>query len=339
MSVIGLCGFNGLSAEYDDLTLSLGAVAYDTVVPNTSTTSSILPATTSLEGQIPWQGAATGEFWVHCHILRGINDGQNDANRVGWASGAAVLGWVSMEDATLAWTISIGGVVTVTSASTATIGAWHSLLIHVRLDAVTGFVRLYVDGELGTPVSAFTGNTDPTAAATADRFYLSLHGGTTSRLANLVALDPLDASGIVDESALLSVAVKGLSPTADGSYSEWTPDVGAVGYTQIDEAPPDDSDFVEASAVGQRSTFDMTSVGSPSTVLAAKWCSRIRRQVAGAGVQVQTTRRLASTDYDEGAVSAPVEGFVFEVWDQKPGGGGWTVSDLDATEFGIVSAT
>ncbi|GAF72378.1 unnamed protein product, partial [marine sediment metagenome] len=97
MSIIGLCGFNGLSAGYDDLTVSLGAVAYDTAVPNVNTSSSVLPAVTSLAGGIPWQGAATGEFWLHGHILRGINDGNNALNRIGWASGGTALGWASME--------------------------------------------------------------------------------------------------------------------------------------------------------------------------------------------------------------------------------------------------
>jgi hypothetical protein len=80
-------------------------------------------------------------------------------------------------------------------------------------------------------------------------------------------------------------------------------------------------------------------VGTPSAVLAAKWCSRIRRQGTVAGTQVQITRRLAATDYDEAAVAAPGEGYVFDVWDQKPGGGDWTAADLDGTEFGVVSVT
>lgn len=340
MSVIGLCGFNGLSAEYDDITVSAGSVSYDTVIPNASTTSSIYPGGgAALEARVPWQGAATDEFWIHAHIQRGTNDTFNDGNRVGWASGATVLGWASIEDSTLAWTLFVNGSVVDTSASTASIGTWHSLLIHVKLDAAAGFVRLYADGNLGTPVASFTGNTDPTAAATADRFYLRLQGGTNARLANLVAMDPTDATGVVDENKLLNLGIKGLAPDADGTYSAWTPDTGVVGYTQIDEAPPDDADFVEASAVGQRSTFSMSTVGTPSSVLAAKWCSRIRRQGTVAGSQVQITRRLSATDYDEAAVAAPGAGYVFDLWDQKPGGGDWTASDLDSTEFGVVSAT
>lgn len=339
MSVIGMCGFNGLSAEYDGITVSSGAVAYSTTVPNVSTSRSLEPSATTVEGRVGWQGAATDEFWLHAHLQRGTNDTTNDGNRVGWSSGATVLGWASLEDSTLAWTIVVNGAVVDTSASTASIGTWHSLLIHVKLDAAVGFVRVYVDGDLGTAVAEFNGNTDPTAAGTADSFYLRLQGSSGTRLANLVAMDPTDATGVVDENKLLNVGIKGLAPDADGTYSAWTPDTGVVGYTQIDEAPPDDADFVEASAVGQRSTFSMSTVGTPSSVVAAKWCSRIRRQGTVAGTQVQITRRLAATDYDEAAVAAPGAGFVFDLWDEKPGGGDWTAADIDATEFGVLSAT
>jgi hypothetical protein len=63
------------------------------------------------------------------------------------------------------------------------------------------------------------------------------------------------------------------------------------------------------------------------------------RTGSDAGVNVILRRRQASVDEDEVAVAAPGAGQVSKMWNEKVGGGGWTPTDLDATEFGVVSET
>lgn len=342
MSIIGLCGFGGKSLGYDNITLVSGNFVWGTTpVPNSSTSGVIRASssTTPAVGRIPWEGAATDEFWLHAHMYKNANNVRNDQHRIGWANGSTTLGWVSLQDSTLEWQIIINGSVQATSSGeAASILVWHSVLVHVVMASSGGTVDVYVDGDLGTAVVSFTGNTDPTTATNADGFYFSC-AENTSYMANLVAMDPTDATGITDENQLLNVGVTALAPDADGNYTAWAPDTGSTRYTQIDEAPANDSDYVQATATSQRVTFSMASVGTPAVVLAAKWCSRMTRTGTDAGANVSVTRRLSSTDYDEASVAAPGAGYVYELWDQKPGGGNWTATDIDNTEFGVLSVT
>jgi hypothetical protein len=216
---------------------------------------------------------------------------------------------------------------------------WTSLVIHVTMHATTGEVEVFMNGNLTTPVVTFTGNTDPTAATDADGFY----GGIDRNgdyIANFVCLDATDATGIVDTAVLKRVGITNLAPTGDGNYTAWTPDSGGTGYTQIDEAPPSDADYVEATATAQRTTFTFPASGIDGNLLAARWCSRVTRSGSDAGVNLQVSRRYDSTDYDDATVAAPLSGYVFQTWDQRPDGADdWTAAILDGTEFGMESIT
>ena len=343
MSIIGLCGFGGKSLGYDNITLISGNFLWNsTPVPNSST-SGVLRASSSTTpgfGRIPWEGAATDEFWLHAHFFKNANNARNDQLRIGWANGSTDLGWVSLQDTTLEWQIIIDGTVEATSSGeAASIQTWYSVLVHVVMATPTGgSVDVYIDGDLATAVVSFSGDTDPNSDTNADAFYFGV-SENSSYIANLVAMDPTDATGITDENQLLNVGITNVAPDADVNYTAWSPDTGGTGYTQIDEAPASDSDYVQATATSQRATFSMASVGSPAVVLAAKWCSRMTRTGTDAGANVSVTRRLSSTDYDETAVAAPGAGYVYELWDQKPGGGNWTATDIDNTEFGVLSVT
>lgn len=338
MSIRGMMGFGGLAVAYDNMVVSAGAFTWQTSpVPNAKTSQSIKGNVSTFTA--PWEGAASSEFWLHAHMYPGTNDSNNDSFEFGWANGSTALGWITFQDTTNRVRIFVNGSGVATAAGDAlTTAAWATVHVHVTLNGTTGEIHVYLDGNLDTPVVSFTGNTDPTAAGTADAFHCRLFR-VGDHIANFVAMDPTDATGIVLPAQLKNIGITNLAPTGDGNYSAWTPDSGGTGYTQVDEAPPSDADYVEATAVAQRSTFTFDTIGTVPSVLAARWASRITRSGTDAGSNLQVSRRYASTDYDEATVAAPTDGYVFETWDQKPGGGNWTGIDLDATEFGLESVT
>ena len=337
MSVIGMSGFGGRTVDADRITQVNGTILWDTSnVPNAGTAVA-LRATFNSECYIPFDSSAS-EFWVHYHVRPSTNNTTNDTLVLGWGNAGSLLGAISFEDSTLRVTIQINGSVVATSTTfSPSVANWVSLHAKVVLDAVTGSVDVYASGDLTTPVVSFSGNTDPTAATNANEFHFDIRAN--DRIANLIAMDPTDATGITDPQQLISPSIRVLVPTADGNYTDWSPSTGATGYNLIDELPPSDSDYVEATAVSQASTFTHTSVGTVGNVTAVRHSVRVLRTGTGAGSQITIRRRAASTDYDETAVAAPGAGFVSTLWDQKPGGGNWSATDLDATEFGFVSTT
>ena len=342
MSIIGMSGFGGLVLADDEITLITGALSYSTDTPNANTDRALShgSAIAQSRAHIPWT-VAKSHFWYHYHFKNFDNNTSNDQHVLGYGNGGVLLGGVSFEDSTNKLTIQINGVVVATSIVVATLATWVSIHVEVTLDAATGTVDVYKDGDLTTPVVSFgPGNTDPTAAGTADQFFFHMRQ-LSSRIANLIAMDPDDATGIVDANEFANPQIAVYVPDADSvTYAAWTPDSGAVGYTQIDERPSNPADYVEATAIGQASTFShQPSLGVASVVTAVKWSGQMTRTGTDAGVNVIVRRRQGVSDVDEAAVAAPGSGMVSFLWDEKVGGGNWSPTDLDATEFGVVSET
>lgn len=343
MSICGLMGFGGLTLVDDEISIIVGALSYDLDTPNAETDRSLEHATAIglTRAWAPWNGGAKAHFWIHYHFKNNANNVANDLHVLGWGDNGTLLGGVSFQNSTNLVTIQVNGAVVATSATAININVWESLHAEVTLvNGGGGQIDVYRSGDLATPIVSFTGNTDPTGAVAADSFHWHLRQ-FNCRIANLVAMDPDDATGIVDANDFSNPAIGVRVPTADSpTYAAWTPDSGGIGYTQIDERPSSDSDYVEATAVGQASTFTHDPVvGIANTVQAVKWSGRITRTGSDAGVNVSIRRRQSATDDDEAAVAAPGAGQVSHLWDEKVGGGSWTPVDLDATEFGVLSVT
>lgn len=342
MSICGLYGFGGLSLADDQIAALWGPTSYDLDTPNAETDRSLEhgSAVSTSSAWAPWQGSGKTHFWIHYHFKNPANGTLNNLHVLGWGKSGTLLGGISFVNSTNMVTIQVNGAVVATGLTAITLDTWESLHAEVTLvNGGGGQIDVYRSGDLTTPIVSFTGNTDPTGATTADSFQWVLRQ-FYCRIANLVAMDPDDATGIVDANDFSNPAIGVRVPTADGTYSAWTPDFGGTGYTQIDERPSSDSDYVEATAVAQASTFTHDPVvGIANTVQAVKWSGRITRTGSDAGVNLSIRRRQSSTDDDESAVAAPGAGQVSHLWDEKVGGGSWTPTDLDATEFGVLSVT
>jgi hypothetical protein len=57
-------------------------------------------------------------------------------------------------------------------------------------------------------------------------------------------------------------------PDADTGFADWLPSTGTVGYQMIDEAPPNDADYITAPLAGNISEFGMQPIGIATTDIA-----------------------------------------------------------------------
>ena len=342
MSIIGQLGFGGLRIADDEIIVAAGTTpTYTTDTPNANTDRALNHASAigTHSARHAWT-AAKSEFWLHYHFKNPANNTSNDLHVLGYGKSGTLLGGVSFEDSTNNITIQVDGVVVATSATPIASATWESIHIHVIMASPSGTFDVYKNGNLVTPVLSFSGNTDPNTDVTADEFYWTMRQ-LSSRIANLIAMDPNDATGTVDANDFSNPQIAVFVPDADSvTYAEWAPDSGSVGFSRINERPSSDPDYVEATAVGERSTFSHEPAsGIASVVTNVKWSGRMTRTGSDAGVNVILRRRHSATDYDESAVPAPGAGQVSKMWNEQGAGGAWTPTVLDATEFGVVSET
>jgi hypothetical protein len=107
----------------------------------------------------------------------------------------------------------------------------------------------------------------------------------------------------------------------------------------VNEHPPDgDTSYVSDNAIGDKDTFAVTTIAGGS-IRGVQTNLYARKEDAGFR-QVAPIIRVASTDYQgtsETLTTSYVDGT--QLYDQNPGTSTtWTVSDINAAEFGMVVA-
>ena len=177
------------------------------------------------------------------------------------------------------------------------------------------------------------------AAASVNRFRI---GGWND--ANLVTcrwddLYFLDDQGSTNNTFLGDVRVEALFPNGNGNTSNLvgSDSNSTDNYLLVDEATSnDDTDYVESSTVGDKDTYAYTNLTPTSgTVYAVRPVLVARKSDAGAR-SVCSVARLSGTEVDSANASLSQSyQNLSDIRETKPGGGAWSVSDVNSAEFGM----
>lgn len=125
-------------------------------------------------------------------------------------------------------------------------------------------------------------------------------------------------------------------PTAEGNSAVWTPSAGTDNSANVDESTAnDDTDYNSSGTPGDKDTFVMEDLVSTSgTVQAVQEVVRVRKDDAGAR-SIVTVARLSATEVDSAVVTVNTTyGYARDARTTKPGGGTWTISDVNSSEHG-----
>jgi len=133
--------------------------------------------------------------------------------------------------------------------------------------------------------------------------------------------------------------VESLLPNGNGNTSNFDGSDGnsTDNYLLVDEATPDDdTTYVQSPDVGDKDTYAYGNlVTTAGTVYGVQILPHMRKTEAGFRTVVGVAR-LAGTEVDGSALSL-ADSYLYyrDIRETKPGGGGWTVSDVNSAEFGI----
>lgn len=136
------------------------------------------------------------------------------------------------------------------------------------------------------------------------------------------------------------VKIEALSPDGAGNYTGFTPNTGA-NWQAVDDGTTIDSDttYVEATSTGVRDSYSFanTTLGSVDAVQAF-----VTARYDVSPLSLSTFLRRSATDND-GSPDIPAGGYASAaptIWETDPvAAGPWTVSNFNATEFGLVTST
>ena len=220
---------------------------------------------------------------------------------------------------------------------------FYFIEVKVTISDASGVVVVKVNGV--TDINLSSQDTRNGGNATADSITLS-GGGQNNNFA-VFSYDDLyicDTSGGSPTNDFLGdVRVEALLPNGNGNSSQL---VGSDGnstdnYLLVDESTPNsDTDYVESSTVNDKDTYAFGNMTSTSgTVYGVQVLPFAKKTDAGTR-SIKSVARLSATEADS-ADKTLTSAYLYlpDIRETKPGGGSWSISDVNSAEFGVkVSA-
>jgi hypothetical protein len=208
----------------------------------------------------------------------------------------------------------------------------------VTIDDSTGVVVVKVN-EI-TDINLSSQDTRNAGNASVDRIRpqtTSWVSGAASFFDDLVIWDT--TGGAPTNDFLGDIRVEALFPNGNGNSSQWVGNDGnsTDNYLLVDEtAPNSDTDYVESSTVGNKDTYAYGNLTpTTGTVYGVQINPFAKKTDAGARSIVSVARHSGSETDGPVKTLNSTYGYLPDIRETKPGGGAWSISDINAAEFGI----
>lgn len=213
---------------------------------------------------------------------------------------------------------------------------WAYVELKYVIDNTNGYMELRVNG---IPATTYSGDTQYQAVNYANRpIWLHNNAGVGLYWDDLYVCDGQGSAPTND--FLGDVRVQALMPNGNGNSSQFVGNDGnsVDNYLLVDEssAPNSDTDYVESQTVGQKDTYTFQDPSvTAGTVFGVQVLPYARKTDAGAR-NICTVARLSGTEQDSAdkALQASYS-YLPDIRETKPGGGTWSVADVQNAEFGV----
>jgi hypothetical protein len=230
-----------------------------------------------------------------------------------------------------------------TTLGTGTTVLTPSVFYYIELKATinnsTGSAVLRINGTTELNLSGI--DTQNTANATVDT--LQLGGGLNEGGVFNMDFDDLYVSDTTGSSPtndfLGDTRIEAIFPNGNGNSSQLvgSDSNSTDNYLLVDEtAPNSDTDYVESSTVGDKDTYAMGNLTSTTgTVYGVQVMPYAKKTDAGVR-SIVSVARLSSTEVDSAAKTlSTTYAYLPDIREAKPGGGAWSISDVNSAEFGV----
>jgi hypothetical protein len=276
------------------------------------------PNITLAMGFLMGSGAAS---WGTVRDIGELRIGGVPALRVRWTTASRTLSVIKASDS---------------SALCTTVDAfientWYLLELRV-VRGVTGSVQLRMDGLVVASATGIDTTDGQGGNWSAVRFMSNDpdSNGSTGRQHQLSEYAVVEGLGAGD------IRVLTTRPATQGFHNDFVASSGVNKPTLIDNVPSNPSEFVSASAGGERDSYTFsTQPESPTRtrVLAVEAVGLAQSD----GLDLKLSARRGTTDYD-GVTHVAPSGVVRQRWDQDPStAASWTLSNVAGSQWGVVA--
>lgn len=221
---------------------------------------------------------------------------------------------------------------------------WVGIEVWVEISDSVGVAKMWVNGATSPQVN-FSGDTRNAGTGNVQeiRVFDTAGSGKEDRIDDFVVYDDQGSSN--NTAPLGDLRVVTLRPNGNGNSSVLTGSDGNTtdNYLLVDDPSSgthdSDTTYVESSTVGDKDTYAMSDTGiSSGSVLAVRGVLVAKKTDAGTRTIVPVYR-LSGTEVDGSTLtltsSYALGAQAQDVQETKPGGGAWSLSDVDSAEFGV----
>lgn len=238
-----------------------------------------------------------------------------------------------------------GGTVLGTSSESLSDNTWYYIEIKVTIgDAGVGSFTVRLNGVPMTNLNAVSADTRNGATGICNRVnfnHPANNGSVTQDRDDVYVCNDVDSgiTGAPNNDFLGDIRVQARFPNGNGNSSQLVgSDADSTdNYLLVDEATPDDdTTYVESATPGDKDTYTFEDLApGTGTVYGVNILPCVRKTDAGSR-SIKTISRLSATEED-GPERAVLDNYSY-LWDVRngdPGGGQWTVTDVNGAEFGV----
>lgn len=223
--------------------------------------------------------------------------------------------------------VYIGSTLFGSSIGIVPLNTWTYIEFNIKASNTVGIINIKING---TEDSNWT-NIDTLSSGTLESFEsLRL---STGCLSGKVSFDDI----YIDNSTFHGdCKVELLLPNGAGNYTQFTPSTGS-NYTCVDEAVPNDADYVEDSVVGDKDSYNFEALSSDNIIEGVQLNIRAEKTDAGSK-EIRGFTRINSTDYNGNTLALSNTSYLYnkKIWEVNPNTStAWTKTTIDAAEFGV----
>lgn len=228
-----------------------------------------------------------------------------------------------------------------TSTLALTSGTFYYIELKATIHPSAGTVEVRVNGDVWLSLTGQ--NTRASANSWVNSIRLGVDNNANASASTTIYDDlyVADTSGSANNDFLGDSRVDTLYPSADGTYTAFTPSTGTSHYACVDETLLDATDYVSASTSGNKDSYAFTDLSNSTVIYGVQVNNACYKDDAGART-VANLVRSGSTDAQSSAsglaTSSPV--YKVSVHETDPAtSAAWTESGVNAAEFGTVVAS
>lgn len=220
------------------------------------------------------------------------------------------------------------------------LGTWYFIEFKVTIHNSTGVAEVRINGDVHPELTLSGVDTQNSGNATADRLRLAgVNTFFTSTDYKMDDLYVLDGTGSSPSNTYLGdVRIEMLLPDGNGNSSQFLgSDANSTdNYLLVDDATPDsDTTYVESDTVSEKDTYTYADMDTSAGTVYGIQVVPMAKKTDASSRKFKPVTRLSGTEVDGTERTLTTSYLYFpEVQEAKPGGGAWSITDVNNAEFG-----